>query len=218
MAVSSSATHRLNLLLTQDGTQFLSFRATKLRPNPRMKNGIIHSLSFPTPLLSIPYYLLLQPYVLVFSLFIKLIFLNVIPRISSYIETEEVYNEPYFWPLSFKNKQHPITLLQKWAILFPLLCPFSPGVFFSLRFYLFIFRDRGRKRERKGEKHQCGYPHNLGMHPNWELNRQAPGSQSSTQSTEPRHTTGRALLGYFNKNPRCHIISPTKCLTIKNFF
>ena len=27
--------------------------------------------------------------------------------------------------------------------------------FFKKRFYLFIFRERGRERERKGEKHQC---------------------------------------------------------------
>ena len=27
--------------------------------------------------------------------------------------------------------------------------------FFSVRFYLFIFRERGREGEREGEKHQC---------------------------------------------------------------
>ena len=27
--------------------------------------------------------------------------------------------------------------------------------FFKKRFYLFIFRDRGREAEREGEKHQC---------------------------------------------------------------
>ena len=45
---------------------------------------------------------------------------------------------------------------------------------------LFIFRDRGREGERKGEKHQCvvashalttlGPGPNPDMHPDWELN------------------------------------------------
>ena len=52
--------------------------------------------------------------------------------------------------------------------------------FFFLRFYLFVFRVRGRKREREGKKHQymvanCMPPtgdlvHNPGMCPDWKLN------------------------------------------------
>ena len=51
---------------------------------------------------------------------------------------------------------------------------------FFLRFYLFIFRERGKKGEREGEKHQCvvasymspsgDLAHNPGMCPDWELN------------------------------------------------
>ena len=45
---------------------------------------------------------------------------------------------------------------------------------FFFRFYLFIFRQRGREGEREGEKHQCALAscvhHNPGMCPDWELN------------------------------------------------
>ena len=51
---------------------------------------------------------------------------------------------------------------------------------FLKRFYLFIFRERGREGEREGEKHQCvvashvpptgDLAHNPGVCPDWELN------------------------------------------------
>ena len=51
-----------------------------------------------------------------------------------------------------------------------------------LRFYLFIFRERGRDGEREGEKQQCvvashtpptgDLAHNPGMCPDWESNQQ----------------------------------------------
>ena len=60
---------------------------------------------------------------------------------------------------------------------------------------LFIFRDRGRKGEREGEKHQCvvasqaphmgDLAHNPALCPDRESNQQPFGSQSGTQSTEP---------------------------------
>ena len=66
---------------------------------------------------------------------------------------------------------------------------------FFLRFYLFIFRERGRETERKEEKHPCVIASlapptgdlvcKPGMCPDWELNRQPFASQSSAQSTEP---------------------------------
>ena len=69
-----------------------------------------------------------------------------------------------------------------------------------LRFYLFIFRERGREEEREGEKHQCVVASHMppngdlacnpGMCPNWELNQQPFGSQVGTQSTEP-HQPGQ---------------------------
>ena len=51
-----------------------------------------------------------------------------------------------------------------------------------------IFKERGRKGEREGEKHQhvvasCMPP--TGMFPDWELNLGPFGMQTSTQSTEP---------------------------------
>ena len=54
-------------------------------------------------------------------------------------------------------------------------------LFFFLRLYLFIFRERGKEGEREGEKHQCVVPScmsifgglacNPGMCPDWESNR-----------------------------------------------
>ena len=64
------------------------------------------------------------------------------------------------------------------------------------RFYWFIFRERGREGERKGEKHQCVvascmFPTedlacNPSMCPDWQLNQWPLASQASTQSTEPQ--------------------------------
>ena len=60
---------------------------------------------------------------------------------------------------------------------------------------LFIFRQRGREREREGEKHQCVVASyvlpsgdlacNPGMCPNWESNQQLCGLQAGAQSAEP---------------------------------
>ena len=61
-------------------------------------------------------------------------------------------------------------------------------------FILFYFLQRGRERERQGEKHQCvvashapptgDQAHNPGMCPDWESNQQLFGSQACAQSTE----------------------------------
>ena len=65
-------------------------------------------------------------------------------------------------------------------------------LFFFLRFYLSIFRKRGKEGEREGEKHWSVVSHtppsrdmapNPGMYPNQELNRWPPGLQAGTQST-----------------------------------
>ena len=60
--------------------------------------------------------------------------------------------------------------------------------------YLFIFRERGRKGEREGEKHQCvvasharttgDLVHSPGMCPDWESNPRPFGLQAHTQSPE----------------------------------
>ena len=65
---------------------------------------------------------------------------------------------------------------------------------FFNRLHLFIL-ERGREREREGEKHQCvvashGPPLgdltcNPGLCPDWELNQQAFDAQAGTQSIEP---------------------------------
>ena len=78
-------------------------------------------------------------------------------------------------------------------------------LFFLLfkRFYLFIFRERGREGGREGEKHQCvvashtprtgDLAHNPGMCPDWESNQWSSGSQAGIQSTE-RHQPGLLLF------------------------
>ena len=63
------------------------------------------------------------------------------------------------------------------------------------RFYLFIFRQRGRGGERVGEIHQCVFAshtpptgdlaHNPGMCPDWESNQRYFGSQAGAQATAP---------------------------------
>ena len=62
------------------------------------------------------------------------------------------------------------------------------------RFYLFIFRERGRDGEREEEKHQCvvsshtpptgDLAHTPGMCPDWGSNQRPFGLQASNQSTE----------------------------------
>ena len=66
--------------------------------------------------------------------------------------------------------------------------------YYFLRFYLFIFREKGRGGEREGEKHQCviashtpptgDLAHNPGICPDWGSNQRPFGSQACTQSTE----------------------------------
>ena len=60
-----------------------------------------------------------------------------------------------------------------------------------------MFRQRGRKGEREGEKHRCmvascapptgDLARNPGKCPNWESNRQPFGSQACAQSTGPHY-------------------------------
>ena len=85
----------------------------------------------------------------------------------------------------------------------------SRGLLFFLRI-LFIFRERRRKGEREGEKHQCVRETSIAcllLTPSWgcgqqprcvpwqELNRWPFGSQVGAQSTEP-HQTGWRFTDY----------------------
>ena len=83
----------------------------------------------------------------------------------------------------------------------------SPQVFrqhILKRFYLFIFRERGREGEREGEKHHCviashtpptgDLAHKPSMYPDWELNQRPFGSQSSAQSTKPHQPGQQHIL------------------------
>ena len=74
--------------------------------------------------------------------------------------------------------------------------------FFSI---LFIFQERGREGERKGEKHQCVVAShvpptgdlacNPGLCPDWESNWQPFALQSGAQSTEP-HQPGQEFIHF----------------------
>ena len=81
----------------------------------------------------------------------------------------------------------------------------SPNLFFfSFRFYLFYFLEKGREGEREGAKHQCvvashapptgDLARNPDMCPDWELNRQPLGSQAGTQSTESHQPEPQAYF------------------------
>ena len=76
---------------------------------------------------------------------------------------------------------------------------------FKKTFYLFIyFRDKGRKGEREGEKHQCVVASrvsptvdlacNPGMCPDWESNWQPFGLQAGAQTTEMHQPGQKPLL------------------------
>ena len=77
---------------------------------------------------------------------------------------------------------------------------------FLKRLYLFIFRQKGKKREREGEKHQCVVAShvpptgdlacNPGIWSDSVSNRQPFGLQASAQSTEP-HQPGREVILVF---------------------
>ena len=65
-----------------------------------------------------------------------------------------------------------------------------------------MFREKGRKAEREGEKHQCvvaswvyltgDLARNPGMCPDWKSNLQPFSLQASTQSTEPHQPESEA--------------------------
>ena len=89
---------------------------------------------------------------------------------------------------------------------------------FLKRFYLFIFRERGRKGEREWEKHQCVVAShtpptgdvacNPCTCPDWEWNWWPFPLQSDTQSTEP-HQPGLYLTNFygFRTESGCHLLS-----------
>ena len=75
-----------------------------------------------------------------------------------------------------------------------------------LRFYLLIFRERGREGERERDKHWLVASHvpsagdlacNPGTCPDWESNQQSFGSQASTPCTEP-HQPGEGWRSWFS--------------------
>ena len=91
-----------------------------------------------------------------------------------------------------------------------------PFFFFLKRFYLFVFRERGREGEREGEKHQCARNTSIGclpctppardlaqnpcMYPDWESNQWPFNSQAGTQSTE-LHQPGCARGLLYHNGP-----------------
>ena len=89
---------------------------------------------------------------------------------------------------------------------------------FFLRFYLFIFRERGREGEREGEKHpwvvaSCTPPardlaRNSGMCLDWKSNQQHFGSQAGTQKN---------VKTLVNKKKICLKTTSSKYMSLKVF-
>ena len=77
------------------------------------------------------------------------------------------------------------------------MCFSVPGSksFFFFKDFIYLFLERGREREREGEKQQCvlashapptgDLARNPGMCPDWESDRRPFDLQASAQSTEP---------------------------------
>ena len=99
---------------------------------------------------------------------------------------------------------------------------FNEVFFYFLRFYLFIFRERGREAEREEEKHQCvvascapptgDVPCNPGMCPDWDSKQGPFGYQAGAQSTE-LHQPGSE---FFSKRPN-HLTFPPAMYKVSNF-
>ena len=99
--------------------------------------------------------------------------------------------EKRHWHGNRGRRLHPHSICCEFLVIFKKLL----FIFYFILFYLFIFRERGREGERKGEKHQCvvafcmspigDLAHNPGMCTDWELNQRPFGSQARAQSTEP---------------------------------
>ena len=113
------------------------------------------------------------------------------------------------WPLLCAHTQRVRSLVS--CFIRSLVLWDQEPTLFLKRFYLFIFRQRRREGERKGEKHQCAVASrvpwtgdlacNPDMCPDWESNQQPFGSQAGVQSTEP-HQPGQdpTLMSSFNLN------------------
>ena len=96
--------------------------------------------------------------------------------------------------------------------------------FIFKRFYLFIFRERGREGERDGGKYQCvvashmtptgELAHNPSMWPEWDSNKQPFGSQACTQPTEPHQPGINVFLLRYKKSTLEDILSPDKLLIL----
>ena len=103
---------------------------------------------------------------------------------------------------------------------------FSRVLTFLKRFYLFIFRERGKEGERREEKHDVQEKQlsvafltpltgdlacNPGMCPDWELNWQPFSPQASTQSTES-HQQRVVSLSFKYTSCTKHIQCKNHCL------
>ena len=104
--------------------------------------------------------------------------------------------------LPFKaNRRISLSSLLRWTLIRPHVIMDGAShhlrhILFLKRFYVCIFRERGREGESQGEKHPRSrdtsigclshVPHwGPGLCPDWELNQQPFGSQACTRSTEP---------------------------------
>ena len=87
--------------------------------------------------------------------------------------------------------------------------------FFIFKDFIYLFLERGKRREKEGEKHQCvvascasptgDLARNPGMCPDWESNQRPFVSQVSAQSTEA-HQSGLDPKSLSSKLTRCHVV------------
>ena len=97
----------------------------------------------------------------------------------------------YTWQQNYKSFSY-----WKWSYKYFGIIYIHTDLYLLKRFYLFIFRERGREGEREGEKHQCVVASLIppagdlacspGSCPDWESNQWLFGSEAGTQSTPAR--------------------------------
>ena len=152
-------------------------------------------------------------------------------------------------PLSFQvlskagcvwERQHRAPPGREWSVLllcrsspFACLTPSSPMTFSSIskegnsflffkRFYKFIFRERGREKERKRNINQLPFATgdpvcNPGMCPDWESNWRPFGLQAGTQSTETHQPGLRKVTLNSVLQPQTSPRIPDLCISIPNY-
>ena len=105
-----------------------------------------------------------------------------------------------------------------WVFLFFNDTCLSTYLFIYLKYFIYLFLERGREGEREGEKPQCvvashapptgDLAHNPGMCPNWDSNQRSFGLQAGAQPLS--HTSQGEIVVFFYLNKiliSCFVVS-----------